>query len=55
MLTATGVIQEEPGERRAPIFEHASLPRFAPEAHQANRALVDLLNVIGQRKNATAA
>ena len=33
----------------------ATLPRFTPEARKANRALVDLLNTIGQRKHATAA
>ncbi|HEV7632312.1 MAG TPA: aldo/keto reductase, partial [Steroidobacteraceae bacterium] len=33
----------------------ATLPRFTPEARKANRALVDLLNTIGQRKPATAA
>ncbi|MBI2687555.1 MAG: aldo/keto reductase [Acidobacteria bacterium] len=32
-----------------------TVPRFAPEARQANRALVDLLNNIAQRKNATSA
>jgi aryl-alcohol dehydrogenase-like predicted oxidoreductase len=32
-----------------------SVPRFAPEARQANRALVDLLTGIAQRKNATPA
>ena len=31
------------------------LPRFAPEARRANQVLVDLLNEIGQRKNATPA
>jgi len=31
------------------------LPRFTPEAMRANRALVDLLGAIGQRKNATPA
>jgi aryl-alcohol dehydrogenase-like predicted oxidoreductase len=30
-------------------------PRFAPEARKANRALVDLVNQIAQRKNATPA
>src|SRR6266404_9214429 len=29
------------------------LPRFAPEALKANQALVNLLNQIAQRKNAT--
>ena len=33
----------------------ATLPRFTPEARQANRALVDLLAGIGARKNATPA
>ncbi|HEV7631628.1 MAG TPA: aldo/keto reductase [Steroidobacteraceae bacterium] len=33
----------------------ATLPRFTPEARKANRALVDLLDTIGQRKHATAA
>jgi aryl-alcohol dehydrogenase-like predicted oxidoreductase len=32
-----------------------TVPRFAPEARKANRALVDLLNGIAQRKNATPA
>ena len=32
-----------------------TVPRFAPEARKANRALVDLLNNIAQRKNVTAA
>jgi aryl-alcohol dehydrogenase-like predicted oxidoreductase len=32
-----------------------TLPRFTPEARKANRALVDLLGEIGQRKNATPA
>jgi aryl-alcohol dehydrogenase-like predicted oxidoreductase len=32
-----------------------TLPRFAPEARKANRALVDLLAGIGARKNATPA
>jgi aryl-alcohol dehydrogenase-like predicted oxidoreductase len=32
-----------------------TVPRFAPEARKANRALVDLLNNIAQRKNATPA
>jgi aryl-alcohol dehydrogenase-like predicted oxidoreductase len=31
------------------------LPRFTPEARKANRALVDLLGAIAQRKNATPA
>jgi len=31
------------------------LPRFTPEAMKANRALVDLLGSIGERKNATPA
>ena len=31
------------------------LPRFTPEARQANQALVDLLGRIGTRKNATPA
>jgi aryl-alcohol dehydrogenase-like predicted oxidoreductase len=33
----------------------ATVPRFAPEARKANRALVDLLGTIAQRKNATPA
>ena len=33
----------------------AMLPRFTPEARKANRALVDLLAAIGQRKKATPA
>ncbi len=32
-----------------------TVPRFAPEARKANRALVDLLGAIAQRKNATTA
>ncbi len=32
-----------------------TIPRFAPEARKANRALVDLLRAIGQRKGATPA
>jgi aryl-alcohol dehydrogenase-like predicted oxidoreductase len=32
-----------------------TVPRFAPEARKANRALVELLASIAQRKNATAA
>jgi aryl-alcohol dehydrogenase-like predicted oxidoreductase len=32
-----------------------TVPRFAPEARKANRALVDLLNDIAQQKNATPA
>jgi len=33
----------------------STVPRFAPEARKANRALVDLLASIAQRKNATPA
>ncbi len=33
----------------------ASLPRFTPEAMQANRVLVDLLDEFGRRRGATAA
>jgi aryl-alcohol dehydrogenase-like predicted oxidoreductase len=33
----------------------SSIPRFTPEARQANQALVDLLGEIGKRKNATPA
>jgi aryl-alcohol dehydrogenase-like predicted oxidoreductase len=33
----------------------STLPRFAPQAMKANRALIDLLASIAQRKNATAA
>ncbi|WP_031500118.1 aldo/keto reductase [Bryobacter aggregatus] len=32
-----------------------TVPRFAPEARKANRAVVDLLETIAQRKNATTA
>jgi aryl-alcohol dehydrogenase-like predicted oxidoreductase len=32
-----------------------SVPRFAPDARKANRALVDLLETIAERKNATPA
>ena len=32
-----------------------TVPRFAPEARKANRALVDLLGAIAQRKKATPA
>jgi aryl-alcohol dehydrogenase-like predicted oxidoreductase len=31
------------------------LPRFTPEARKANQALIDLLQSIGERKNATPA
>jgi aryl-alcohol dehydrogenase-like predicted oxidoreductase len=33
----------------------STLPRFTPEARKANKALVDLLTTIGQRKKATPA
>jgi aryl-alcohol dehydrogenase-like predicted oxidoreductase len=33
----------------------STIPRFAPEARKANRAIVDLLASIGQRQNATPA
>lgn len=33
----------------------SKLPRFTPEAMKANQAMVDLLNDIGEKKNATAA
>jgi len=33
----------------------STLPRFTPEAMKANRALVDLLDIIAKRKNATPA
>ncbi|MGA2570127.1 MAG: aldo/keto reductase, partial [Terracidiphilus sp.] len=33
----------------------ATLPRFTPEAMKANQAVVDLLNVIAKKKNATPA
>jgi aryl-alcohol dehydrogenase-like predicted oxidoreductase len=33
----------------------STLPRFTPEARQANQALIDLLRSIGERKNATPA
>ena len=33
----------------------AALPRFTPEALEANQALVDLLRTIGDRKGATPA
>lgn len=33
----------------------STLPRFTPEARKANRALVDLLAAVGQRRNATPA
>ena len=33
----------------------STLPRFTPEARKANKALVDLLATIGQRKKATPA
>ncbi len=32
-----------------------TVPRFAPEARKANRALVDLLSAVAQRRNATPA
>ena len=33
----------------------SSIPRFTPEARKANQALVDLLGIIAQQKNATPA
>lgn len=33
----------------------SNLPRFQPEALKANQALIDLLGIIGKRKNATVA
>src|SRR6185503_413483 len=33
----------------------STLPRFTTEARVANRALVDLLSAVGERKNATPA
>ncbi len=33
----------------------SNLPRFSPEARKANGALIDLLNTIGQRRDATPA
>jgi aryl-alcohol dehydrogenase-like predicted oxidoreductase len=33
----------------------SSLPRFTPEARKANQALIDVLEAIGERKNATPA
>jgi aryl-alcohol dehydrogenase-like predicted oxidoreductase len=33
----------------------STLPRFTPEAMKANQAIVDLLNAIAKRKNATPA
>jgi len=33
----------------------STIPRFSPEARRANRAVIDLLNVVAKRKNATPA
>lgn len=33
----------------------AQIPRFAPEAREANQALVDLIRIVGERHNATPA
>jgi aryl-alcohol dehydrogenase-like predicted oxidoreductase len=49
----TGAITEET-ELHSTDFRN-TIPRFAPEARKANRALVDLLATIGRRKNATPA
>jgi aryl-alcohol dehydrogenase-like predicted oxidoreductase len=49
----TGTIDEHTVLNRADF--RTNLPRFAPEARKANRALVDLLREIAARKNATPA
>jgi len=33
----------------------STIPRFSPEARKANRAVIDLLNVVAKRKNVTPA
>jgi aryl-alcohol dehydrogenase-like predicted oxidoreductase len=49
----TGKIDETTAFDRTDI--RSTIPRFTPEARQANQALVDLLGEIGQRKQATPA
>lgn len=49
----TGKIKESTTFEKSDF--RSSLPRFAPEALKANRALIDLLMQIGKRKNATPA
>ena len=49
----TGAIDEATTFEASDI--RAGIPRFTPEARQANRALVDLLRAIGERKQATSA
>lgn len=49
----TGKIDENRTFDRTDI--RSSIPRFTPEARQANQALVDLLSQIGERKQATPA
>lgn len=49
----TGTIDENTAFDSADI--RSTIPRFTPEARQANQALVDLLGSIAQRKNATPA
>lgn len=49
----TGKIDETTGFDKSDFRN--TVPRFTPEARKANRALVDLIGSIAQRKNATAA
>ena len=49
----TGKIDESTGFDSADFRN--SVPRFAPEARKANRALVDLIGSIAERKGATPA
>ncbi len=49
----TGKINENTSFDRSDFRN--TLPRFAPEARKANQALVDMLAVIAERKNATPA
>ncbi|MDQ4097000.1 MAG: aldo/keto reductase [Actinomycetota bacterium] len=49
----TGKIDEDAAFSSTDI--RSTIPRFTPEARKANRALVDLLGSIAQRKNATPA
>jgi aryl-alcohol dehydrogenase-like predicted oxidoreductase len=49
----TGKIDENAAFASTDI--RSTIPRFTPEARKANRALVDLLGSIAQRKNATPA
>jgi aryl-alcohol dehydrogenase-like predicted oxidoreductase len=49
----TGTITEE--TRFDPADNRSGIPRLAPEARKANRALVDVITAFAARKNATAA